>query len=114
MAVWLQEWNTFGPIDGLAQLFNCTRRSVEWFAASIGHAHVGPLSAWAIDDGMVANLIQSSVTFRESQTVQSLTLMGGALPPAGAPVVLVYAVNSSSAATTLEGDVVKRNGKSGS
>ena len=24
------EWNTFGPIGGLAPLINCTRRSVEW------------------------------------------------------------------------------------
>ncbi len=97
----LQEWNTFGPVGGLAPLFNCTRRSVEWFAASIGHAHVGALSAWAIYDGMTANLIQSEVTFRQSQTVHSLNLMGGALPPHGAPVALVYAVNSSAAPTVL-------------
>jgi hypothetical protein len=45
------EWDTFGPIGGQAPLLNCTRRSIEWFAASIGHAHVGALSAWAIDDG---------------------------------------------------------------
>lgn len=96
-----QEWNTFGPIDGLARLLNCTRRSVEWFAASVGHAHVGALSAWAIDDGMVANLIQSDLTFRQSQAVHSLTLMGSALPPAGGPVELVYASNSSAAPSTL-------------
>lgn len=61
-------------------------------------ACAGALSAWAIDDGMVANIIQSDVTFRQSQTVHSLTLMGGALPPDGGPVELVYAVNSSAAA----------------
>ena len=97
----LQEWNTFGPIDGPAQLLNCTRRSIEWFAASIGHAHVGALSAWAIDDGMVANLIQSDLTFRKNQTVHSLSLMSDALPPDGGPVELVYALNSSNAPSTL-------------
>ena len=50
---------------------------------------------------MVANVIQSDVTFRQSQTVHSLTLMSGALPPDGGPVELVYAVNSSAAAATL-------------
>jgi|EP01046_Picozoa_sp_COSAG06_P006453 hypothetical protein len=54
---------------------------------------------------MVTNLIQSDLTFRQSLMVQSLTLMGAALPPirpgAGAPVALVYAENSSAAATTL-------------
>jgi hypothetical protein len=64
-------------------------------------ACAGALSAWAIDDGMVANIIQSDVTFRQSQTVHSLTLMGGALPPDGGPVELVYAVNNSAAAATL-------------
>jgi len=55
----------------------------------------------AINDGMVANLIQSDITFRQSQTVHSLTLMNGALPPDGAPVALVFAVNSSAAPSTL-------------
>ena len=118
------EWNTFGPIGGLPRLINCTRRAVEWFAASIGHPKIGPLSAWATGDGMAANLIISEVTkysdqhldmtgiylpyhaidfilreqvtFRAKLQVESLEMMGGALPPSVEPVFIAYSNDSSA------------------
>jgi hypothetical protein len=50
---------------------------------------------------MAADIIQSDLTFRQAQTVHSLVLMNGALPPMGGPVLLTYAENSTAAATTV-------------
>ena len=47
---------SFGPIAGPAPLLNCTRRSVEWMAASISHPKVGALIDWQVADGMAVNV----------------------------------------------------------
>lgn len=97
------EWGTFGPLAGLASLMNCTRRSIEWFAASIGHPKVGPLFDWAVADGQATNIVHSEIVFRKALKVESLMVLGGALTlvPPPQTMWLVFAENATVPPTTL-------------
>jgi hypothetical protein len=99
----IHQWGTFGPIAGLAPLMNCTRRSVEWFPASIGHPKVGALFDWAVADGQATNIVESEIIFRKALTVDSLMVLGGALTlvPPPRTMWMVFAENASAPPTTL-------------
>jgi hypothetical protein len=69
----INAWNTYGPIDTRAPLFENTQRFRQWLAASVGVPATG-YAADAVRTGIGPALFTDTLRFRRESTVRSLML----------------------------------------
>ena len=96
----VNEWHTFGPIDGPSKIANVSLRYREYYGPNLGVPETG-FPGLALTQGTIGTLFRSEITCKVATTITSIQLLQTTIPPHATSMMIAYSVTASGPVNTF-------------
>jgi hypothetical protein len=96
----INEWHTFGPIDGPSKIANVTLRYREYYGPNLGVPETG-YPGFALTQGTIGTLFRSEITCKVATTINSIQILQTTIAPHATSMMIAYAATASGPVNTF-------------